>query len=225
MDVRDGIPRSCEAFIALVGLVVALPLFVLIGGVIACSSPGPIIFRQRRVGRFGKQFILFKFRTMRVQQGGLQVTARDDERTTATGRFLRKAKLDELPELLNILKGDMSLVGPRPEVPCYVDLTNPLWREILCARPGITDPVTLALRNEEELLAGVKGDRESFYRNTLQPFKLQGYLAYLRSRSCRSDVVVIGKTLLAVVMPSYTPPLAQPEISVPPLKRETRGRV
>ena len=128
------------------------------------------------------------------------------------GRLLRKSKLDELPELWNVARGDISLVGPRPEVPRYVDLENPLWRRVLEARPGITDPVTLRLRNEEELLAGCKGDPEQFYLNTLQPYKLQGYVAYLRQRSWRTDVRVLLETLLAVIFPGKVPPPEMDEI-------------
>lgn len=225
MTVRTGIPRSCEAPLALAGLIVLSPLLVVIGALIACSSRGPIIFRQHRVGRHGKHFVLFKFRTMRVQQSGLQITARDDDRMTSVGRFLRKTKMDELPELLNIVKGEMSLVGPRPEVPRYVDANDPLWQEILRVRPGITDPVTLALRNEEQLLAEVKGDRESFYRDVLQPFKLRGYADYLRRRSWRSDVGVIAHTLWAVVFPSQATRLSRAEFAEPAINCETRGRI
>jgi lipopolysaccharide/colanic/teichoic acid biosynthesis glycosyltransferase len=124
------------------------------------------------------------------------------------GKFLRRTNLDELPELWNVLRGDMSLVGPRPEVPQYVDLGNPEWREVLKVRPGITDPMTLRLRNEEALLASVQGDRERFYIETLQPFKLRGYLEYLRERSWQRDVKVLWKTGLAVILPSKTPPPA-----------------
>ena len=133
-------------------------------------------------------------------------------RITRVGRLLRKSKLDELPELWNVARGDLSLVGPRPEVPRYVDLNNPLWRRVLEARPGITDPVTLRLRNEEELLAGCKGDPEQFYLNTLQPYKLHGYVTYLRQRSWRTDVGVLLGTLLAVVFPAQAPPPGMGEI-------------
>ena len=126
------------------------------------------------------------------------------------GRWLRKAKVDELPELWNVLKGDMSLVGPRPEVPRYVDMNNPLWKLVLEARPGITDRITLSLRNEEALLAAANADREEFYLNTLQPFKLQGYLSYLRERSFWRDVRVLVETCGAVVLPGWAlPPTIQ----------------
>jgi lipopolysaccharide/colanic/teichoic acid biosynthesis glycosyltransferase len=121
---------------------------------------------------------------------------------------LRKTKIDELPELWNVVKGDMSIVGPRPEVERYVDLNNPLWRQALAVRPGLTDPVTLSLRNEEELLGRVKGDREQFYLETLQPIKLKGYKEYLCRRNAWSDVVVIALTVLVILFPHKAPPLS-----------------
>jgi lipopolysaccharide/colanic/teichoic acid biosynthesis glycosyltransferase len=119
---------------------------------------------------------------------------------------LRKAKVDELPELWNVLRGDMSLVGPRPEVPRYVDMNNPKWKLVLEARPGITDQTTLLLLNEEVLLASVNANREEFYLNTLLPLKLEGYLSYLRERSFWGDVRVLVQTCGAVVLPRSAPP-------------------
>ena len=148
-----GIPRPVEAVAALAGLIIAAPVLALAALGIAFTSRGRIIFRQSRVGQDGRIFVLYKFRTMRIGQVGIQVTAGDDSRVTYVGRLLRKTKMDELPELWNVLKGDMSLVGPRPEVPRYVDLNNSKWQRVLKVRPGITDPLTLRLRNEEELLA------------------------------------------------------------------------
>jgi lipopolysaccharide/colanic/teichoic acid biosynthesis glycosyltransferase len=185
---------------ALLALIGAAPLVPLIVAALALSGEWPL-FRQRRVGRKGRIFVLYKFRTMRSGFGGPQVTAGSDARITAVGRILRKTKLDELPEFWNVLKGEMSLVGPRPEVPRYVDLTNQQWQLVLRARPGITDPVTLRLRNEEELLAEVKGDHERFYLEVLQPFKLQGYVQYLSHRSWHEDLLVLWKTCLIVVFP------------------------
>ena len=174
--IKSGIPRVGEAVAALAALLVLSPLICAAALAVAISSRGPVLFRQRRMGRSGREFLLYKLRTMRVQTAaaGPQVTARDDERVTRVGKFLRRTKLDELPELWNVFKGDMSLIGPRPEVPRYVDLSNPQWRLVLEARPGLTDPVTLRLRQEEVLLARVEGDREQFYLKTLQPFKLRG---------------------------------------------------
>ena len=197
-----GIPRPVEAMAALAGLIIAAPVLALAALGIAFTSRGRIIFRQSRVGQGGRIFVLYKFRTMRMGQVGPQVTAGDDSRITYVGRMLRKTKMDELPELWNVLKGDMSLVGPRPEVPRYVDLTNSKWQRVLKVRPGITDPLTLRLRNEEELLAKVKGDRERFYLGTLQPFKLRGYLEYLHRRSWQNDMRILWSTCLAVIFPN-----------------------
>jgi lipopolysaccharide/colanic/teichoic acid biosynthesis glycosyltransferase len=155
---------------------------------------------------------MYKLRTMRVVEKGPQVTAGDDPRITTVGRFLRKTKIDELPELWNIFKGDMSLIGPRPEVPRYVDLEDPMWRRVLEARPGLTDPMTLRLRNEEELMAQVPGDREKFYIEALAPYKLNGYLDYLQTRSWLTDIQVILRTIVAVILPSKAPPPTLEEI-------------
>ena len=204
-SIKSGLPRKAEAAIALVGLVMAAPLIALTAIAIALTSRGPVIFRQKRMGRKGRPFTMYKLRTMTAASAGPQVTAGDDVRVTPVGKFLRKAKLDELPELWNILKGDMSLIGPRPEVPRYVDLGDPMWRLVLEARPGITDPMTLRLRNEEALLVEVDGDRERFYLETLLPFKLEGYLDYLQARSWRSDLKVLWQTIVVVAFPYKAP--------------------
>ena len=207
---RTGLPRAVEVVLSLLGLIVSAPLIALSAAAIAATSSGSVIFRQERVGRGGRTFVLYKLRTMRPGLNGPQVTAGDDVRVTWMGRLLRRAKLDELPELWNVLKGDMSLVGPRPEVPRYVDLENPMWQVVLKVKPGLTDPMTLRLRNEETLLAEVKGEREHFYRGSLQPFKLKGYVEYLRARNWWSDVKVLWQSGVAVIFPGTAPP--------PPLK-------
>src|SRR5215510_14885759 len=166
-SIKNGLPRLADAAIALVGLVIVAPLIALSAIAVAVTSRGPVIFRQKRMGRNGRPFTMYKLRTMLPESAGPQVTAADDVRVTPVGKFLRKTKLDELPELWNVLKGDMSLIGPRPEVPRYVDLADPMWRLVLGARPGITDPLTLRLRNEEALLVEVEADRERFYQDTL----------------------------------------------------------
>ncbi len=211
-SIKSGLPRQAEAVIALAGLVMVAPLIALAAIAIAVTSRGPVIFRQKRMGRKGRPFTMYKLRTMRVANSGPQVTAGDDARVTPVGKFLRKTKLDELPELWNVVKGDMSLIGPRPEVPRYVDLADPMWRLVLEARPGITDPMTLRLRNEEALLIEVVGDREWFYLETLLPFKLEGYLGYLQTRSWWSDLKVLWHTIIAVAFPNKTPPPTLEEI-------------
>src|SRR5499426_1964247 len=205
VSIKSGLPRRAEAVIALVGLVMVAPLIAFAAILIVVTSHGPVIFRQKRMGRKGRPFTMYKLRTMRIANSGPQVTAGDDARVTSVGKFLRKTKLDELPELWNVLKGDMSLIGPRPEVPRYVDLDDPMWRLVLEARPGITDPMTLRLRNEEALLIEVEGDRERFYMEALLPFKLEGYLNYLRARSWRSDLKVLWQTMVAVAFPYKAP--------------------
>jgi lipopolysaccharide/colanic/teichoic acid biosynthesis glycosyltransferase len=191
----SGLPRSVEVLLAGAGLLAVSPILALAAVAIGVSSGLPVFFRQTRIGRNGRPFTLVKFRTMRVSDGGPQVTAGDDPRVTRVGRLLRRTKLDELPELWNVFVGDMSFVGPRPEVARYVNTENELWRDVLSARPGLTDPVTLRLRDEEDLMARVEGDREQFYVDVLQPMKLEGYRDYLRRRTWGSDLVVIWNTL------------------------------
>jgi lipopolysaccharide/colanic/teichoic acid biosynthesis glycosyltransferase len=212
VPVKAGIPRPVEAVVSLVALVVSTPFLAVSAAAIAMTSRGPVIFRQERVGLDGRTFVMYKLRTMRLACGGPQVTASDDVRVTWVGRLLRWTKLDELPEFWNVLRGDMSLVGPRPEVPCYIDLENPLWRLVLQAKPGITDPMTLRLRNEEALLTEAQGEREHFYRGVLQPFKLKGYLEYLRERSWWSDVKVLWRSGIAIIFPGQAPPPTVDEI-------------
>ena len=206
MRSEKGIPRTVEAALAFAGLGVAAPILIGAGLIIRATDRGPMFFRQTRVGRGGRPFSLLKLRTMRQANAGAEITASGDDRITPIGRVLRKTKLDELPELWNVVRGEMSLVGPRPEVPRYVDLQDPLWQEVLEERPGLTHPVTLALRNEEELLARVNGNAAEYYEHTLLPFKLKGCVEYARRRTWRSDVAVLAKTALAVVLPSRAPP-------------------
>jgi lipopolysaccharide/colanic/teichoic acid biosynthesis glycosyltransferase len=195
----SGLPRPLEAFKAAGLLLVMTPLLLVIGVAVLVSSRGPIFFRQRRVGRSGREFTMFKFRTMKVNGEDVQVTASGDARVTPVGRLLRRLKLDELPELWNVVVGDLSLVGHRPEVPRFVDLENPVWRRVLEERPGITHPVTLRLADEERLIAAAGGNVERFYVDELLPFKLRGYLAYQSERSFWSDVVVLTATAAALV--------------------------
>jgi lipopolysaccharide/colanic/teichoic acid biosynthesis glycosyltransferase len=207
-----GLPRPVEILLSLLGLIISAPLLFVSATAIAVTSRGPVIFRQQRMGRRGRVFVLYKLSTMH-REAGPYVTAGDDLRITFVGRLLRKTKLDELPELWNVFKGDMSLVGPRPEVPRYVDLQNPLWPLVLEARPGLTDPMTLRLRNEEVLLAEVQGEREEFYLRQLQPFKLRGYIEYLNQRSWWNDVKVLWKSGVAILFPRTTPPPTLEEIA------------
>lgn len=197
---QTGIPRSIEAILAFISLIILLPVLLLVAVLIKISDRGPALFVQRRIGLGGREFRLYKFRTMRSSAAGALVTAATDKRITRLGKMLRKTKLDELPELWNILRGEMSFVGPRPEVPDFVNLNDPLWKEILRARPGLTDPVTLKLRNEEILLANV-ADKEAYYREVLQPYKMKGYANFVQRRSWKADLKIIYKTVKLVVVP------------------------
>jgi lipopolysaccharide/colanic/teichoic acid biosynthesis glycosyltransferase len=195
-----------EIALATVVLVVAAPFIAVAAIALAITSRGSVIFRQERMGQGGQPFVLYKLRTMRSSRHGVEVTAGDDDRITRVGKLLRRTKIDELPELWNVIKGDMSLCGPRPEVPKYVDLENPEWRLLLTVRPGITDPVTMRLRNEEILLQAVKGDRERFYLEVLQPIKLRGYLEYLKQRTWRRDMMVLWQSVVAVIVRGKSQP-------------------
>jgi lipopolysaccharide/colanic/teichoic acid biosynthesis glycosyltransferase len=208
----QGIPRWVDAIAGAMALLLLAPLVCLCVVLVAAGSGRPVFHTQLRAGRSGKPFTLYKFRTMRPSPGGAQVTASDDVRVTDVGRVLRRLKWDELPQFWNVVKGDMALVGPRPEAMVYVDLREPRWRQVLEVRPGLTDPVTIALRNEESLLAAVDGDRDEFYRRTLQPFKLRGYLHYLERRSWRTDVEVLLDTVVTVLRPGRAPVLTMDDV-------------
>lgn len=201
---RKGLPRAFDFISSLLALVPLAPLFAVIAVLIKVSSHGPVFFRQKRVGRGNRDFDLMKFRTMRADSVGLKITGKGDPRITGVGRFLRKTKLDELPQLINVLRGEMAVVGPRPEVREYMELNPKEWRKILEARPGVTDPVTLKLRNEEDLLAEVDSPGD-FYARCLAPYKIGGYLEYIENRSAAGDLAIIAKTILGIIFPGLTP--------------------
>jgi lipopolysaccharide/colanic/teichoic acid biosynthesis glycosyltransferase len=201
---HNGLPRAVEAGVALFALLAAAPVIAGAALAIALSSGGPVFFRQKRVGQHGRLFDLYKLRTMRPSADGPQVTSSNDQRITRLGRFLRRTKLDELPTLWNVLNGEMGLVGPRPEVPRYVRLDDPAWQTVLTVPPGLTDPVTLKLRNEEELLASLTSDTESYYVEKLLPLKLAGYIAYLEDRDWRSDIKILILTAVEIVRGSIS---------------------
>lgn len=182
-----------------IGLLLLAPLFLVVSVFIKLSSPGPVFFRGLRVGRGGKPFHVYKFRTMVADaaQNGPGITAAGDSRVTRVGRFLRRTKLDELPQLINVLKGEMGLVGPRPEDPSYVVLYTPVQRRVLSVRPGITSPASLNFRHEEEFLRGE--DWEKVYREQVLPVKLDIELSYLERRWIGSDIGIIFKTLVAIL--------------------------
>ena len=195
--------RIYDLFFSTFGLLVFSPLFALLAVWVKLSDGGPVFFKQQRVGLHGKPFWIWKFRTMIVdaEKRGLSVTAGSDPRITRAGRVLRKTKLDELPQLWNVFRGDMSFVGPRPEVPRYVALYTPAQREILKLKPGITDLATLEFRNEEELLRSAD-DVETFYLEQCVPRKLELNLLYARRANLWRDTVVILQTLCPVLRKS-----------------------
>lgn len=208
-----GLPRTAEICLSLAGLALLSPLFVVLAVIVKSTSKGTIFFRQKRIGLGGSEFVLYKFRSMRNDSEGLKLTAQDDLRLTRAGKWLRRYKLDELPQLWNVLRGEMSFVGPRPEVAEYVDLKNPLWQEILRVRPGMTDPATLRLCNEEQLLASVE-DKEAFYTEVLQPFKLRGWAECARNKTWKTDLSIILRTFKVILLPNTAAPPTREELSV-----------
>lgn len=195
----DRLRRAFDVSTSIAGLIALSPVLFITALLVKASSPGPALFRQTRVGLGGTQFEILKFRTMRTdaESVGGQLTVGEDPRITAVGRFLRKWKLDELPQLLNVVKGEMALVGPRPEVPRYVALYTAAQRRVLDVRPGITDPASVAFRSESDLM-GAQGDPERFYIETIMPEKLRLNIEYLDRRTLLSDLQVILGTLRAV---------------------------
>ncbi len=182
------------------GLSFLSPLFLIVAIWIKLDSPGPVFFRQVRVGRFNKDFRIFKFRTMRVgSDKGSQITIGGrDPRVTRAGYWLRKFKIDELPQLINVFIGDMSLVGPRPEVRRYVDLYTPEQMHVLDVRPGITDAASIKFRNESEFLKQVE-DPEKHYIEVIMPMKLDLYLQYANYHSFKGDIRLILETIWTVI--------------------------
>jgi lipopolysaccharide/colanic/teichoic acid biosynthesis glycosyltransferase len=191
--------RTFDAFFSLMGLGVLSPLLLLIAVLIKLDSPGPVFYKGLRVGLGGHLFKMFKFRTMIINADkvGSSSTPDDDPRLTRTGRILRQYKLDELPQLINVLIGDMSLVGPRPQVKWAVDLYTPEEREVLTVRPGITDYASLHFPNEGEILRG-STDPDKDYLEKIHPTKMRLSLEYVRSRSLWVDLKVILQTIATV---------------------------
>jgi lipopolysaccharide/colanic/teichoic acid biosynthesis glycosyltransferase len=194
------IKRIFDVVVAAVGLLVLSPLFALVALAIKLTSRGPVFFRQERVGRDFQPFRIYKFRTMVVDAPKLggQITAGRDPRITSIGHLLRKSKLDELPQLLNVLSGEMSLVGPRPEVPKYVEMFRPQFAEVLSVRPGITDLASVKYRDENEIL-GEAEDPEAAYVNQVLPDKLALATEYVRRASFWLDVQLIFATFWKVL--------------------------
>lgn len=193
--------RFFDLFFSLPVVLLFTPLFLLISILIKADSPGPVFFRQERVGRFGKPFFIFKFRTMFVdaESMGRQITVGKDPRITRSGSFLRKYKLDELPQLLNVIRGEMSLVGPRPEVPRYIALYPEAVKQlVLSVPPGITDLASLEYKDENRIL-GEAGDPDQLYIEEIMPAKLAYYKRYVTERSLWGDFMLILATLKGII--------------------------
>ena len=191
--------RVFDLTASVLGLALLSPLFVIIALLIKFSSKGPVFFVQKRMGRDFKEFNLYKFRSMVADapKKGLQITSGDDPRITKIGRFIRKTKIDELPQLINVIKGEMSLVGPRPEVKKYVELKKDEYKKVLSVRPGITDLAAIEFRDEEKLLQGYK-NKEKAYINEILPRKIALYNKYIDNISFISDIKIILQTLRVI---------------------------
>jgi len=192
--------RCFDIFFSLLGITLLLWLFLIIAIAIKCSSKGPALFKQERVGRYGKTFNIWKFRSMVVnaEAKGMQITTDGDNRITKVGKFIRKTKIDELPQLFNVLSGKMSFVGPRPEVPKYVAMYNDEQLRVLSVKPGITDLASIEFRNENDLLDGDE-DPEKKYIEEIMPAKLALNIKYIEKAGFFYDIGLIFKTIGKVI--------------------------
>jgi len=195
-----NVKRFFDIVASLTGLVLLSPFLLLVAIAIKAGSRGPVFFRQIRSGQFNKPFWILKFRTMvtDAEKIGAQVSSGDDPRITRVGGFLRKYKLDEFPQLINVLKGDMSIVGPRPELPRFVAVYEDDYREILQVKPGITDFASLEYKDENELLKAAE-EPERKYLEEILPVKIGYYHKYLKEQSLKTDVTLILKTLWSII--------------------------
>lgn len=192
--------RFWDIVISFLGIVLTSPLLLLMSILIKLTSRGPVFYRQERIGKDGKPFYILKFRTMVVHADaqGPHITVGGDKRITGVGKVLRKTKLDELPQLFNVLLGQMSLVGPRPEVAEYVKLYTPEQRKVLSVRPGITDYASVCFRNENEILARAQ-DPEREYVERIMPLKLRYNQKYIQEMSVRTDLKILWLTVYAIL--------------------------
>ncbi|MGE0635530.1 MAG: sugar transferase [Bacteroidia bacterium] len=192
--------RIIDFIFSLLGIIVLLPVFIIISILIVLDSPGGIFYLQTRVGKNNKNFKLFKFRTMKTDadKKGLLTVGNSDSRITRTGLWLRKYKLDELPQLFNVLLGEMSLVGPRPEVRKYVALYSAEQKKVLSVKPGITDNASIEYADENELLSK-QSEPEKFYINEVMPAKLKINLEYISKQSIAEDFRIILKTFFRII--------------------------
>lgn len=190
--------RCIDITLSALVLLLSSPILILVAVAVWLDSGKPILFRQRRVGLRFRPFDILKFRTMRVQTGGPAITVAGDERVTRAGTFLRLTKLDELPQFWNVLRGDMSLVGPRPEVPQYVELFKERYRKILTVRPGITDLASVRFRDEEQILSR-SAKPLSEYTQRILPAKLDLADKYIDTRTVYGDVSILFRTLTSIL--------------------------
>jgi lipopolysaccharide/colanic/teichoic acid biosynthesis glycosyltransferase len=192
--------RLFDILVSGIGLICLSPLLLIVAIWIKLDSPGPVFYRQVRVGRYNKDFRIFKFRSMRIgsDKGSLVTIGGRDPRITRSGYFIRKFKIDELPQLINVLIGDMSLVGPRPEVRHYVNYWTAEQMHVLDVRPGITDPASIRYRNENELL-GKAEDPEQYYIDVVMQEKIKLYLEYVEQHSFWYDIKLIFQTFLVII--------------------------
>ena len=190
--------RAFDVTAAAAGLVTLSPLLLAVAAALKLADPGPVLFSQARAGLGGKAFRIYKFRTMRAGGGGPQITSGEDPRVTRIGRLLRRTKLDELPQLFNVLRGDMSVVGPRPEVPKYVELFKEDYAAILCVRPGITDYAAIKYRDEEAALRAFANPEEGYVKKVL-PDKIALYRRYIADVGFATDLRIIIATLAKVL--------------------------
>lgn len=192
--------RLFDILVSGIGLICLSPLLLIVAIWIKLDSPGPVFYRQVRVGRYNKDFRIFKFRSMRIgsDKGSLVTIGGRDPRITRSGYFIRKFKIDELPQLINVIVGDMSLVGPRPEVRHYVNYWTPEQMHVLDVRPGITDPASIKYRNENELLAQAE-DPEKYYIEVIMQEKIKLYLEYAEKSSFWYDIQLIFQTFWVII--------------------------
>jgi len=192
--------RVFDFVVSFLIILIALPLWALVAIAIKLDSPGPVFYRGKRVGKDGRPFLIYKFRTMTVDapQKGPGITRDGDPRITRVGRFLRKFKIDEMPQLINVLKGEMSIVGPRPEDPRYVAQYTPEQRRVLTVRPGMASPAFIKYRHEEELLAAAGSDLEHVYLTQILPDKLRMDLEYIERQSFLYDLAILAQAAVSL---------------------------
>jgi len=198
--------RAFDVMVSALVILIALPLWAAVAVAIKLDSPGPVFYRAQRIGRDGRPFTLYKFRTMITDADtrGPGITRCDDPRITRVGRFLRRMKIDEMPQLLNVLKGEMSIIGPRPEDPRYVAHYTPEQRRVLSVRPGMASPAFIKYRHEEEILAAAGDHLEQIYLTEILPDKLRMDLEYIEQQSLLFDLIVLARAALSLFTSTKT---------------------